>query len=168
MVLVQFSQLPSPIQYPHFIFPAVVNHPSASESPSVTMNPDVNSSSMSSASSLSVVTTFTKTTVVLAIQTLQAEIKHLEGEVARLTLQQEESEKRRKADREEFKKLKRWVALNEKKRRDAEAEAKQAAATAEHDSEKESDEDIKMLTESEKLAIEASTAAVASNVMKVS
>jgi hypothetical protein len=83
-------------------------------------------------------------------------------------LQQEESEKRQKADREEFEKLKRWVALNEKKRRDAEAEAKEAAATAEHDSEKESDEDIKMLTESEKLAIEASTAAVASNVMKVS
>ena len=133
------------------------------------MNPDTTSSLTNSASSLSVATTRTKTTVVLAVQTLQANVKHLQGEVAHLTLQQEESEKRRKADREEFEKLKKWVALNEKKRRDAEAEARQAAvAAAEEDSEKESDEHIKTITEAEKLAIEASTAAVASNVMKVS
>ena len=47
-------------------------------------------------------------------------------------------------------------------------QGKAAVAAAEEDSEKESDEHIKTITEAEKLAIEASMGAVASNMMKVS
>ena len=127
------------------------------------MDTDMTSSSANNASLL-VAMMHTKSTMIL---TLQTDVQHLEEEAANLTVQQAEGKKRRKADREEFKKLKRWIAVNEQKWHSAEVAAtiKKAVAVAEDDSE--SGEDVK-ISEAERLAIEANTTAVASNVMKVS
>lgn len=152
--------MPSPITYPEYNFPSA----------------DIQFSGMDAhspphANQLQAPMAQTKAAMIFEIEGLKKKMKGLQDTTQTLENKVTQLEKERTSDSNEFCKLKKIVRTMYQRIQDEKAAAAAAAVAAaeiEEDSEDEIEERAKVISEAEREAIETSTEAANSNVLKVS